>query len=813
MSMYHTYEQLKQDLLLVRNPARYCGGEYHLGVKHVQEGDLHVAVCFPDLYEIGMSNHAMRILYDLFNRMEGVCCDRVFAVAPDFEKLLREKQVPLYTLDEGRPLKELDLLAISLGYELCATNILQVLELGGIPLHTGERGEGDPIVIMGGPASTNPAPFARFIDFSYIGEAENGMEELVGIIRRGKQQGKPRKVIVEELKSLDFLWYPGKKLALRRIDEHFTDTEDKLFQYYVVPGFQVAQDNGIVEIMRGCPNGCRFCHAGQYYKPYRQKSQEVILAQVEQNVHQFGFREVTLSSLSSGDYPHIKELIQNLNNQYMAEHISFSLPSLKVSTFNLDVLEQLSEVRKSGLTFAIETPIKEWQQSVNKLVDVETIIDIITVAKQRGWKLAKFYFMVGLPLVDRAVENQAIVDYLAKIWDATHIHMHINVGTFVPKAHSPYQWAAQLTESQSYEQLSTLKRMVTARIPGTKLSYHEPFTSYIEGLVSRGDGRFGDVIERAYRKGCRLDAWDEYLDKDSWREAIAEAGFPVDEKICGGFDVDESLPWDSVSLRVGKPYLKNEYLKAKERLMTVRCDLDCQHQCGACSKRFPVQDEKSQDIRLLPKRVLPTLPVRQVVFTYRRDGRALYISHINAMRNWEMAFQRSGLFIQFTQGFNPKPRMEFVNPLSLGFKGEEEVMMAEIGVVDGQGAEVMRQKLQESLNEGYTLLDAFIIPPDTKTGRKESLAPYMTGSLYLVDTFGKEPYESALAKSEFATKAGEGRWSVKTPGETNLVKSVFGKDVDKFKVASDISITRTKLFAGSWDDDFLSFFRKKYPDA
>lgn len=212
--MYHTYEQLKQDLLLVRNPARYCGGEYHLGVKHVQEGDLHVAVCFPDLYEIGMSNHAMRILYDLFNRMEGVCCDRVFAVAPDFEKLLREKQVPLYTLDEGRPLKELDLLAISLGYELCATNILQVLELGGIPLHTGERGEGDPIVIMGGPASTNPAPFARFIDFSYIGEAENGMEELVGIIRRGKQQGKPRKVIVEELKSLDFLWYPGKKTGL-----------------------------------------------------------------------------------------------------------------------------------------------------------------------------------------------------------------------------------------------------------------------------------------------------------------------------------------------------------------------------------------------------------------------------------------------------------------------------------------------------------------------------------------------------------------------------------------------------------------------
>ena len=801
---------LRHDLLLVNNPARYCGGEYHLGSKDPSKADLHVAVCFPDLYEIGMSNHAMRIIYDLFNRMDGVFCDRVFAVAPDFEKLLREKGLYLYTLDEKRPLKDLDLLAVSLGYELCATNILQVLDLGGIPLHAEDRKDGDPIVIMGGPASTNPLPFSRFLDFTYIGEAENGMQEIIDIIRSGKEEGKSRAEIIDSLKQLDFLWYEGKQLAVRRIDYHFTDIEDKLFHYYVVPGFQVAQDNGIVEIMRGCPNSCRFCHAGQYYKPYRQKSQDVILRQVDQNVHQFGFREVTLSSLSSGDYPHIKELIQNLNNLYTAEHVSFSLPSLKVSTFNLDVLEQLSEVRRSGLTFAIETPVTDWQKSVNKIVDVNTIIDIISVAKQRGWKLAKFYFMVGLPFVDRAVENQAIVDYLAKIWDATHVRMHINVGTFVPKPHSPYQWAPQLTVEQSYEQLSTLKKMVTARIPGTKLSYHEPFTSFIEGLVSRGDARFSSVLENVYRKGARLDAWDEYLNKDAWRQAVQEAGYDCESPIVQGFDVEDKLPWDSVSLRVSKAYLKKEYLKARDHELTIRCDEDCQHQCGACSKSYPVQDEKAQEIAIQPKKVLPDLPVKQVILTYKRDGRALYISHINAMRAWEMAFQRSGLVIQFTQGFNPKPRMEFVNPLSLGVIGEEEVMMAEIGLEEGTKGDAVISSLQKVMEDGYTLTGAFIIPPDTVTGKKESLAHYMIGSLFKVNTFGKEPYESSLGKSELARKVGEGVWEVRTPGQTNLVKSVFGPDVDKFKVASEIEITREKIFAGDWDHTYLSFFKEKH---
>ncbi|HPE92342.1 MAG TPA: TIGR03936 family radical SAM-associated protein [Sphaerochaeta sp.] len=811
-------DMIADDLLMIQNPARYTGGEFHYGTKDLAKVYFHTAICFPDLYEIGMSNNAVRILYDLLNSMEEVYCDRVFSVAPDFEQLLREKQLPLYTLDLQKPLSELDMLGISIGYELSATNILQVLDLGGIPLHACDRTDEHPIVICGGPAVTNPLPFAPFMDFVYIGEAEEGLQEVARILIDAKKQQKSRSEKLALLQSLPYLWYTGKKLALRFIDTNFATPESHTYRHYVVPNFKVAQDNGVVEIMRGCPNSCRFCHAGQYYKPYRQKQYSTMAAQVEQHVSDFGYREITLSSLSSGDHPYIKELIETLNAEYSHRHVSFSLPSLKVNSFSLGILEQLSEVRKSGLTFAIETPKEAWQRAMNKEVPLEQVIEIAREAKSRGWKLAKFYFMVGLPFVDRQVENQAIVDYVGAIYDATRLSMNINIGTFIPKAHTPFQWCSQLTPTQSYEQLSSLKKAINERIRGCKVSYHEPNISYLEGLISRGDERYAAVIESAYRKGCRLDAWDEYLKSDLWLEAIGEASYNPDTCIFEPYGLDEELPWDSVSMRVSKKFLKDEYEKAKNLLLTERCFESCSHLCGVCSKvtevidtthKDPILEQVRDKTLVIEPKEEPISKTVQALITYRRFGRSLYISHIHAMRNFEMAFQRSKVGVQFTQGFNPKPKLEFVNPLSVGIAGDEEVMLAELIDSENLTEQEVKEKLGSALNDGYEIVQVLFLRLD----KKQTLAKYLKGSLYTIETREDEKSRTLLEsfcdqelKDVAVHKESEGLFSVRLEGEKNLVKSLFGNDTDKFALASRLRITRKALYAGSWGVSYPQFF-------
>lgn len=811
-------DMIADDLLMIQNPARYTGGEFHYGTKDLAKVYFHTAICFPDLYEIGMSNNAVRILYDLLNSMEEVYCDRVFSVAPDFEQLLREKQLPLYTLDLQKPLSELDMLGISIGYELGATNILQVLDLGGIPLHACDRTDEHPIVICGGPAVTNPLPFAPFMDFVYIGEAEEGLQEVARILINAKKQQKSRSEKLALLQSLPYLWYTGKKLALRFIDTNFATPESHTYRHYVVPNFKVAQDNGVVEIMRGCPNSCRFCHAGQYYKPYRQKLYSTMAAQVEQHVSDFGYREITLSSLSSGDHPYIKELIETLNAEYSHRHVSFSLPSLKVNSFSLGILEQLSEVRKSGLTFAIETPKEAWQRAMNKEVPLEQVIEIAREAKSRGWKLAKFYFMVGLPFVDRQVENQAIVDYVGAIYDATRLSMNINIGTFIPKAHTPFQWCSQLTPTQSYEQLSSLKKAINERIRGCKVSYHEPNISYLEGLISRGDERYAAVIESAYRKGCRLDAWDEYLKSDLWLEAIGEASYNPDTCIFEPYGLDEELPWDSVSMRVSKKFLKDEYEKAKNLLLTERCFESCSHLCGVCSKvtevidtthKDPILEQVRDKTLVIEPKEEPISKTVQALITYRRFGRSLYISHIHAMRNFEMAFQRSKVGVQFTQGFNPKPKLEFVNPLSVGIAGDEEVMLAELIDSENLTEQEVKEKLGSALNDGYEIVQVLFLRLD----KKQTLAKYLKGSLYTIETREDEKSRTLLEsfcdqelKDVVVHKESEGLFSVRLEGEKNLVKSLFGNDTDKFALASRLRITRKALYAGSWGVSYPQFF-------
>jgi len=394
--------------------------------------------------------------------------------------------------------------------------------------------------------------------------------------------------------------------------------------------------------------------------------------------------------------------------------------------------------------------------------------------------------------------------------------MNINIGTFIPKPHTPFQWAAQKRPEDAKEQLSSLKKAILARIRGAKVSYHEPAISYLEGLVSRGDERFAAVIESAYHKGCRLDAWDEHLDSEKWRKAIAEAPYDADRSIFQEYDIETSLPWDSVSMRVGEKYLKEELEKAKNRLLTPACTPECNHLCGVCSQKHQVIEAPQKEETATRKATTQTsaIPVqsRQIIITWKRSGASLYLSHISTMRNFEMAFQRSGLPIAFTQGYNPKPKLEFVNPLSMGIIGEEEVLLCELEEGDHSTTEEVAERLQAALAQGYEILSVLFLD----LPKKETLAKYLVASRYEIDARGDEESRSVLfehaklSHGDFTVTAlDEGRFSVTVRGERNMIKLLFGGDVDKFDLAQRLSIRRTHLFAEKEGQSYREFFIKR----
>ena len=750
---------LGASLLKVEKPCRYIGGE--IGRLANTEEHLQTLIAFPDLYEIGMSNQALRIIYNGLNRIPGVSCDRAFAPAPDFEQLLREKGLPLYGLDTGVSLKNLDLLLFTLGYELGLSGILAMLDISGIPLHADQREDDDPLVIAGGPAVSNPLPYSAFIDAFWIGEAEAGFfdlaRELLAIKKNNTDRAQARAAMLDLIRKHPNMWVKGKENhsnvnnAVRAIDSHFAARNDEP-AVYPVPGMKIVQHHGILEIMRGCPNGCRFCHAGYWYRPMRQKPPEMLVREAEAFISRGGYREMSLSSLSSGDYAGLGDLVDTLNEQFSGRHISFQLPSLRISTFALSLLEKISQTRRSGLTFAVETPQDFRQMALNKQVSKDSTVKILREAKQHGWRGAKFYFMIGLPMPGLDQENagseeDTIVQFIATVAKETSMHFNVNVGIFIPKPHTPYQWAAQINSEAAAAKLDYIRSRLKPM--GHKVSVSDPLMSIMEGILSRGDERSGALVEQAYRAGSRLDPWKEFMARDTWQKILADNQELVNEFL-GAKDLEIPLPWQSIKSGVSSAYLRKELEKSNKGEMTPPCTEYCPSPCGVCGKNesLPrtitnsvpaVRHEQKESIDskssyslcgswLDSSKNSKTDPaVWRLLFSFCKEGGAVFHGHLDLIEIFSMAMCRAGLDVIYTQGFNPLAKMEIVSPLSIGISACAEMAAIDFShEIDPDDAMV---KLNTSLPCGIRLNQAEIFC--IKSGaKKHSLSSLLWGFAY-----------------------------------------------------------------------------------
>jgi radical SAM-linked protein len=734
--------ELGKLLMEVEKPARYTGGEY--GSLARRSAIFDTLIAFPDLYEIGMSNQAMRIIYNRINRIEGISCDRAFAPAPDFEKLLAEKNIPLYGLDTGIAFHDLDILMFTFGYELGITEVLAMLQVGKIPVRSEDRDEQYPIVIMGGPSVSNPVPYGRFIDAFWIGEAEAGFFELLAVLRGMKRAGEGRAALLAKIAKHPNIWLRGKKKAFRAVDPHFGEGEGGA-AVFPVPSIKTVQMHGAVEIMRGCPNGCRFCHAGYWYRPMRQKNAPAVFREAEAFIRQGGYREISLSSLSTGDYRHIDCLVNTFNERYRQEHVSFQLPSLRVSSFSLPLLEKVSLVRKSGLTFAVETPEEAWQFSINKQVIRDDVVSILREAKKHGWNGAKFYFMIGLPVVKGAIrlhekpeerpeqsEEVEIVNFIRYVAGKTGAHCNINVGVFVPKPHTPYQRAVQMEHEKAREKLFWIKDNLKKE--GHKVSFQDPFISGIEGILSRGGEFTGVLIEAAFLRGCRLDAWSEYMKRDIWENLFTEYREEIKKTL--EFDSTGELPWASINSGISPKYFDEEFEKSCNQELTLICAEKCTHACGACGKQQSiVYNNIHGKVIYNENNTNISAPASnsslRILFSFSKTGKAVFLSHLSLVEIFNMAFLRAGIPVSFTRGFNPLPNLEILAPLSLGIIGLNEMALIETGVFFN--ANEFAGCMNRVLPEGLVIVHAenHEVPAGIK---KHSLSSFLWGFSYQEET-------------------------------------------------------------------------------
>ena len=596
--------ELKQRILTtVQKPARYTGGEWGEVQKNLRDVRVRVAFCFPDTYEIGMSNLGMRILYGVMNQMDGVWCERVFAPWGDMEAEMRKHDLPLWALESQDNVRDFDMIAFTIGYEMAYSNILNMLDLAGVPLHAQERDGLKNIVFAGGVCAFNPEPLAEFVDFFSLGEGEDSTVEIVSLYDRAKAEDWDKATFLKEVAKIPGVYVPGfyrheynddgtlkAIIPLNGAPETVTKriVEDLDNAYFptemIVPSTEIVHDRANLEAFRGCIRGCRFCQAGFSCRPVRKKSHEVLYRQAVETLEHSGNNEITVSSLSTSDYRGLKELTDRLIPFCAENKVNLSVPSLRADNFSRELMEKLQTVRKSGLTFAPEAGTQRLRDVINKNLTEEEILNTCSQAFSGGWNNVKLYFMLGLP-TETDEDVLGIAELVYKVIQAWKEHavnkkrglrIHVATAYFVPKPHTPFQWEKQITPQEYLRRCKLLKSHFYSK--SIVYDYHSPDLSRLEAVFARGDRRLGLVIETAVKNGARLDGWDEYFNYAKWYDAFRQCGIEEDFYTTRGYGEDETLPWDTIDVGVSKAFLKRERRRAYEGQVTP----DCRHGCAGC---------------------------------------------------------------------------------------------------------------------------------------------------------------------------------------------------------------------------------------